>query len=117
MLSVACSSCSESSSKPHGNRGHPAGDEMYALVERESARLGLGKEKVLELGHRLVAENAVETESVEEVVGESHTMPTDDAGVAEESRDDDTLGPWTGSGKTAVPMPKWRPQTRGVGAG
>ena len=83
-----------SSSKPHGwrcvkfrgNRGHPTGDEMHALVEQERARLGIGKDQMLQFALRLVAENAdapnadkmvaaVERMGIEGVVFEAHTAP------------------------------------------
>ena len=72
--------------KWRGNRGHPTGDEMYAMVQRERARLGIGKDQMLQFALRLVAENAdapnadkmfaaVESMGIEGVVLESHTVP------------------------------------------
>ena len=130
--------------KPHGyrcvkfrgNRGNPTGDEMYALVQRERARLGIGKDKILELARRLVAENvdavastecdAVETESIEGVVGESHTVPQeisteptdgaeDDPWPNQEWCDDPDWKDWTASSSTsssAGAVPKWGAQKR-----
>ena len=80
--------------KQHGKRcvkwsakwGHPTDDEMYAMVQRECARLGIGKDQMLQFALRLVAENAdapnadkmvaaVERMGIEGVVFESHTVP------------------------------------------
>ena len=119
--------------KWRGNRGHPTGEELYALVQRERERLRMGKDQMLQFALRLVSENAdapdadniiaaAERKNIEGVVSESHTVPQE---ISQEWLDDpdwkkfgdSDWKDWTASSSTssssaAVPNPNWGAEKR-----